>query len=286
MTSPILVGVDGTGSGLDAVALAARLARATGDPLLVACVYPQPTRPGADDEAARGPAAEALEAARELLGGLAVEYRTTASSSPARGLAELAEREDTGMVVVGSHRRGPFGRVASGGTAERLLHGSGCPVAVAPRGYRRREETGLRRIGVAFVETPDAHEAVGQAADLAARSGLPLTVLSVVAVHHTWFVPEVVRPEEETVPVEVRKEYQEALDRALAGLPDGVRATGELLYGDVVDELSMVGDRGVDLLVCGSRGYGPVRRVLLGTVSAALVRQASVPVLVVPRGGG
>jgi nucleotide-binding universal stress UspA family protein len=47
----------------------------------------------------------------------------------------------------------------------------------------------------------------------------------------------------------------------------------------------MVGERGIDLLVCGSRGYGPVRRVLLGTVSAALLRQASVPVLVTPRGG-
>jgi nucleotide-binding universal stress UspA family protein len=109
-------------------------------------------------------------------------------------------------------------------------------------------------------------------------------VLSVVAVHTNWFVPEAVRPEEETVPIEVRKEYQEALDRALVGLPEEVRATGELLYGEVVDELSVVGERGVDLLVCGSRGYGPVRRVLLGTVSAALLRQASVPVLVVPRG--
>jgi nucleotide-binding universal stress UspA family protein len=286
MTAPILAGVDGTGSGQDAVALAARLARATGAPLLVACVYPRDTRPSADGDAAKGPAAEALEAARELLGGLTVEYRTTASSSPARGLAELAEAEDAATVVVGSHRRGPIGRVASGGTAERLLHGSGCPVAVAPRGYRRREGDGLRRIGVAFIGSPDGQEAVRHAADLALRSGLPLTLFSVVAVHHNWFVPEAVRPEEETIPVEVRKEYQEALDRALAGLPEGVRATGELLYGEVVDELSMVGERGVDLLVCGSRGYGPVRRVLLGTVSAALVRQSSVPVLVVPRAGG
>jgi nucleotide-binding universal stress UspA family protein len=285
MTGPIVAGVDGTGSGLDAVALAARLARATGDPLIVACVYPRATRSGGDDAAAGEAAAKALEPTRELLGDLTVEYRTTASSSPARGLAELAEGEDAATVVVGSHRRGAFGRVASGSTAERLLHGSGCPVTVAPRGYRRQGESQLRRIGVAFVDTPDGREAVRHAADLAARSGLPLTVLSVVTVHHTWFVPETVRPEEETVPVEVRKEYQEALDRALAELPDGVRATGELRYGEVVDELAMVGERGVDLLVCGSRGYGPVRRVLLGTVSAALVRQAAVPVLVVPRGG-
>jgi nucleotide-binding universal stress UspA family protein len=285
VTGPIVAGVDGTGSGLDAVALAVRLAQATGDPLIVACVYPEGRRSSFDAAAVRGPAAMALEAARALAEEAAAEYRTVPSGSPARGLAELAEQEDAAMVVVGSHRRGPFGRVASGGTGELLLHGSGCPVAVAPRGYRQRVTDKLRRIGVAFVDTPDGREAVRYAAELAARSGLPLTLCSVVSVHTNWFVPEAVRPEEETIPVEVRKDYQEALDRALAGLPDGVRATGELLYGEVVDELSVVGGRGVDLLVCGSRGYGPVRRVLLGTVSAALVRQAAVPVLVVPRGG-
>jgi nucleotide-binding universal stress UspA family protein len=287
MTAPIVVGVDGTGSGQDAVALAVRLAQATGAPLIVACVYPERRRSSPEAVAAvRGPAGKALEAARALAEEATAEYRTVPSGSPARGLAELAEEEDAAMVVVGSHRGGAFGRVASGGTGERLLHGSGCPVAVAPRGYRQRVTDKLRRVGVAFVDTPDGHEAVRHAADLGTRSGLPITLYSVVGVHHDWFVPEAVRPEEETLPVEVREDYQEALDRALAGLPEGVQATGELLYGEVVDELSMVGERGVDLLVCGSRGYGPVRRVLLGTVSAALVRQASVPVLVVPRGGG
>jgi nucleotide-binding universal stress UspA family protein len=285
MTAPIVVGVDGTGSGLDAAALGARLARASGDPLIVACVYPEGRRSSFDANAARGPAAQALETARELADEAGAEYRTVPSSSPARGLAELAEEEGAAMVVAGSHRSGAFGRVASGGTAERLLHGSGCPVAVAPRGYRKRVTDRLRRIGVAFADTPDGHEAVRRATDLAARSGLPLTLVSVVTVHGNWFVPEIVRPEEETIPIEVRKEYREALDRALAGLPEGVRATGELLYGEVVDELSVVGERGVDLLVCGSRGYGPLRRVLLGTVSSALLRQSSVPLLVVPRGG-
>lgn len=287
MTGPIVVGVDGTGSGLDAVALATRLAQATGDPLIVACVYPEGDRSSLDAAAAvHGPAAKALEAARALAEEAAAEYRTVPSGSPARGLAELAEEENAAMVVAGSHRGGAFGRVASGGTAERLLHGSGCPVAVAPRGYRQRATDKLRRVGVAFVDTPDGHEAVRYAAELAGRSGVPLTLCSVVSVHANWFVPEAVRPEEETVPAEVRQDYQEALDRALAGLPDGVQATAELLYGEVVDELSVVDERGVDLLVCGSRGYGPVRRVLLGTVSSALLRQASVPVLVVPRGGG
>jgi nucleotide-binding universal stress UspA family protein len=41
--------------------------------------------------------------------------------------------------------------------------------------------------------------------------------------------------------------------------------------------------RDLDLLVVGSRGYGPVRQVLIGGVSAELMRRAACPVLIVPR---
>ena len=58
-----------------------------------------------------------------------------------------------------------------------------------------------------------------------------------------------------------------------------------LLEGDVVERLAGLGPDDVDLLVCGSRGYGPPRRVLLGGVSSRLVRRAKVPVAVVPRAG-
>ena len=41
---------------------------------------------------------------------------------------------------------------------------------------------------------------------------------------------------------------------------------------------------GLDLLVCGSRGYGPLRSVLLGSVSRRLSHVARCPLLIVPRG--
>jgi nucleotide-binding universal stress UspA family protein len=285
MTRPIVAGADGTDSGLDAVALGARLAGAAGVPLTVVCVTPEQAElAGAEaaDDVGRH-AAAILESAREVVGDLPAELRTVAATSPARGLAELAEEEGAEAVVVGSTRRGAIGRVMTGSTAERLLHGTGCPVAVAPRGYRRHHPEPLRAIGVAFTDTPDGHEAVRVAAELAGRAGLPLTVYSVVGLHVNWLRPESVLPDASVVPEEVREAARGALDQVVAGLPADVRANGELLFGEVVDELSMAAERGVDLLVCGSRGYGPVRRVLLGTVSSALVRQASVPTLVVPR---
>jgi nucleotide-binding universal stress UspA family protein len=39
----------------------------------------------------------------------------------------------------------------------------------------------------------------------------------------------------------------------------------------------------LDLLVAGSRGYGPSGRASLGSVSTALLRSLPCPVLVVPR---
>jgi nucleotide-binding universal stress UspA family protein len=285
MTRPILAGADGTDSGLDAVAFGARLAGAIGAPLTVVCVGPEQARlAGAEAEEDVGRhAAAILESAREVVGDVQAELLTVVATSPARGLAELAEERGAEAVVVGSTHRGAIGRVMSGSTAERLLHGTGCPVAVTPRGYRRHRPEPLRAIGAAFTETPEGHEAVRVVAELAGRAQLPLTVYSVVGLHVNWLRPGSVLPDASVVPEEVRKAARDALDRVVAGLPADIRANGELLFGEVVDELSLAAERGVDVLVCGSRGYGPVRRVLLGTVSSALVRQASVPTLVVPR---
>ena len=55
------------------------------------------------------------------------------------------------------------------------------------------------------------------------------------------------------------------------------------LIGDPATELAR-GVRVSDLLVVGSRGYGPVGAVLLGEVSGRLVEAAMCPVLIVPNG--
>ena len=57
----------------------------------------------------------------------------------------------------------------------------------------------------------------------------------------------------------------------------------EILEGDPVQRLTE-SSAGAAALVLGSRGYGPMRTVLLGSVSAGVVRTAVSPVVVVPSG--
>lgn len=57
-----------------------------------------------------------------------------------------------------------------------------------------------------------------------------------------------------------------------------------LISGEPVDELVNVASAPGTLLVVGSRGYGPLHRVLAGSDSRRLVRSAPCPLIVTPRG--
>jgi nucleotide-binding universal stress UspA family protein len=62
----------------------------------------------------------------------------------------------------------------------------------------------------------------------------------------------------------------------------GVSATTHAASGPPADALADLAEElGADLIVVGSRGLGSVRGALLGSVSAALLRRARTPVLVV-----
>jgi nucleotide-binding universal stress UspA family protein len=54
------------------------------------------------------------------------------------------------------------------------------------------------------------------------------------------------------------------------------------VYGLTGEELAAFSDE-VDILVVGSRGYGPVRRLVLGSTSEYLERHARCSLLVLPR---
>jgi len=286
---PVIVGVDGGPAGADALILGRWTAETLDAPLIVAVVHPAPSALGSgrvDAEwiADRHRAAEqVLDGARTVLADATgpVEYRMVASSSAAHGLHDLAEELAAEAIVVGSGKKAYRQRLFAGSTAERLLAGSVCPVAVAPAGMDSPPGT-LGRIGVAYIDTPDGRAAVHSAARLARRTGTPLRLYTVVieadAARPFLIGEDVERAFHDTA----RETFEASLRNAAESVPD-LPVDWHLLSGDVVEALAELDD--VDVLFCGSRGYGPSRRVLLGGVSARLIRGAKRPVVIVPRSG-
>ncbi|WP_250037292.1 universal stress protein [Paractinoplanes maris] len=288
MTGPVIVGVDGGPTSPDALTLSRWFAEALGAPLVVAVVHPAPAALGsgridAEWVADRHRAAErVLDGARKELEGVPteVDYRMVASSSAAHGLHDLAEQAGAAMVVIGSGRTATKDRLMAGSTAERLLAGSVCPVAIAPAGLPAPPGE-RRRIGVAYVDTPDGRAALNAAADMARRTGDTLRLYTVVA-EGDASLPFLIGDDVERAFLDTARETYELSLRRAAESVSRVDIEWEVIAGNVVDALADLTE--VDVLYCGSRGYGPARRVLLGGVSTRLVRRACRPLVVVPRG--
>jgi len=289
VTGPVVVGVDGGPAAPDAIVLGCWLATALGTSLIVAAVHPGPAALGsgrvdAEWVADRHRAANrVLDEARGSLTGVAcaIDYRTIASNSAAHGLSDLAEQVSAAYIAVGSGRNAPPERIFAGSTAERLMAGSPCPIAVAPAALKGPLGA-LDRIGVAYVDTPDGRAALEAAAALARHSGAHLRLTTVVAAGDAA-LPFLLGDDTERAFLDTAREtYEQSLTRAAADVPE-VAAEWEIRSGDPVDTLADLDD--VDVLFCGSRGYGPARRVLLGGVSTKLARRARRPLIVVPRSG-
>jgi nucleotide-binding universal stress UspA family protein len=218
----IVIGFDGADSGEDALALGMLLARATRAVPLVAVVHPDeyPIGVGRVDAEwvayMHKQAEQLLGRARRLLGEEAgAEFREVSAPSESRGLHELAEQERAELVVVGSSHRGPLGRTYPGSTGDRLLQGSACPVAVAPRGLRESPPERLGTIAVAYLDTPEAGQALDAAVALAEHVGARLRLVSVMPRPAEVYLPVVGRDAEEAFVASTRELFQRALDAAL-----------------------------------------------------------------------
>jgi nucleotide-binding universal stress UspA family protein len=91
------------------------------------------------------------------------------------------------------------------------------------------------------------------------------------------------RKDFEDVEGEFRVRAETALRQATDELGGDVAVETDAFVEDPADVLVRVSEH-LDLLVCGSRGYGPLRAVLLGGVSRRLTAEAQCPVIVLPRG--
>ena len=285
MQTKIIVGYDESDRGEDALALGRWLASIMDGRLILAgVVHSDPLVIHFDPcfEEVDPEATERVERAAAAVGG---EAAMIVSGSPARGLHDLAEERDANLIVVGSSHRGRVGRVLAGGTGQRLLHGSSCPVAVAPIGFHERTSSGLQSIVVGYDGSPEAEIALERAVEIAKAAGARVRIA--MAVEDPPLVYGKGGGASQgylELKAAILEELQSQLQKAVAAFNDkGVEVSGKLLSGEPPVKLAEVASD-ADLLVVGSRGYGPLRCVLLGSVSARLVGSSSCPVMVVPRG--
>lgn len=279
----VLVGYDGSDQGRDALRLAETLRAADNGELVVAVVDEVEPILGDTGEMAKirnEYYASTFASAGEELGYTDFVQRVSAGSV-AEALYAVADVNDVDVVVVGSCHRGKLGQALAGSVAESLLNGSPCPVAIAPRGYHEREHPEVRLVGVAFDAQKESKHALHASIELAREFDADLRVIS-VAPSDKELIPGRIGHTYPGYAHALVEYFEELLEGAKAEVPDDVRAETVLAEGKPSAELAAQGVD-LDLLVVGSRGYGPVRRVLLGSVAKGVVDAAPCPVFVTPR---
>jgi nucleotide-binding universal stress UspA family protein len=264
--SGIVVGFDGSEEAFDALHLAERIRSATSRELIVAVVDENAPALGDDGgywEFQQNYFAEMGRKAMEFLGHRDFSRRTASDSAPA-ALQQIAEGESADLIVLGSTHRGQVGRVFAGSVGERMLGGSPCAIAIAPKGYASGIHPGLGIVGVGYDGGEESKRALAVATDLARNADSTLRLIGVAGDHDE---------------AEARMADELARGSERCG---GVPAESRVLRGQAAPALA---DQGVelDLLVLGSRDYGPIRTVLLGGVSREVLRTSPCPVVIVPR---
>ncbi len=288
MPQPIIIGFDGSEHARDALALGRALAATLETRLVVVNAYtpgewlwaPGTAAPLSEDESKR--VMDAAEA--ELSEKDQYELRSVPSPSAAGALHAAAESERAQMIVVGSTHRSTMGRVLLGTVSQEVLDASPCAVLVAPAGLAATARPiRLARIGVGFDDTPQAHDALAVARSVARRTGGQLRIVWAAHLAAKAFPHAFVSFLQPNYFEEVRGKVEQRLEQAAAPIRDELFVRTEIASGGTTAAL-VQRSQDLDLLVLGSRGYGPLQRVLLGSISRGVVNDARCPVLVIPRG--
>jgi nucleotide-binding universal stress UspA family protein len=293
MSGPVIVGYTSTDAGADALAVGARLARATGAPLEIVIVLPADDRSVitppdagygrhlrdqaeqwlADAVRGHGPAAQGHGHADERHGH--VRY----GESFAAGLVEAADDLGAAVIVVGAANGGVRGRHFLGSVASELLHSSDVPVVLAPEGSRRIDPAAeISRVTAAVGSRPGADVLREESVALAAAASVPLRLVSI----ETIDLPAGL----DTAAVRVvgASHAEAVLAAARAELPADVAAEAVVARGESVEEAvgGLTWDPG-EIAMVGSSRLAQPRRLFLGSTAAKMLRALPVPLVVTPR---
>jgi nucleotide-binding universal stress UspA family protein len=289
----ILIGLTPDDRGESALALGSLLARSAGDDVVVTSVVPTPWPPNpyAPDaeylDLQEKSADHALDQARSLLGSdVAASYLVHRARSVSSGLIEVAARSAATQIVLGSSASGTVGRVALGGIAQRVMHSTELPVALAPAGWRADSSTRLARVTVGFGRGDRDSDLLLRAQRVAGSLGAELRVACFAVRPWTAYSGSIEYGAEHLVVDEWVKQLNADIAAALGvAEPTSLATQVETVLGqgdtwpDALTDVSWVDG---EVLVIGASS-SPVSRFFLGSHAAKIVRNAVVPVILVPR---
>jgi nucleotide-binding universal stress UspA family protein len=197
----------------------------------------------------------------EQLAGRGAEITLTQERRAGHRLQEAAARLGADLLVVDQRAlyRFPVYR--------RALNQAPCAVGIAPDGYALRVRP-LKQIGVGADGSPESEQSLEVARGLAAHSGGSVKALSVVPLQEIPYGAP------------IHDNWSELTKRLMLERLNGIE--GGVAYGDPAARLECL-CASVDLLIVGSRSYGPLGRLVYGSTSNYLARRASCPLLVLPR---
>ena len=288
MTPKYIVAYDGKPAAQAALRFAHMLARDTCAEIVAAHVYPSLVGLYAPSFGAVAPfavsthlEADGLAIAEQIFGAVAegVECRALPGGSVAEVLHALARSESAALLAVGATHHGSAGRAILGSVAERVVHGSPCPVLVVPQGDGARL---IPTIGVAYDGRAESRRALRAAEALALRIGASLRLITAIDAGPAG---DLLPQHLDELDAALGTHCTDLLERAATPLRErGLQVETQLVRAPASDGIAAACKDGVDLLVCGSRNYGPARSVLLGGVSRQLVGHPPCPVMILPRG--
>jgi nucleotide-binding universal stress UspA family protein len=282
----IAAAVNSHPEGEDAAVLATAISRAVHGDLILASVEPELplVLPGADWRRKRRETETMLGRTRETFAP-ATRFAIDSDLSDARGLKRVLSQEHRQLVVCGSSHRGDTGTASIGHTTRQLVQDGHYALAIAARGLSGHGELAITRVGVGYDGGPEACTALAWAAAIAEGCGAHLTVRGVI----NDCIPALGWPSLWIEPF--RECWNEVMDEEVKALRTSIEATTAGLSVPVtatvdrdVPSASLLDLSAVtDLLVIGSRRWGPLARLLLGGTGEALVHGAHCSLLIVPR---
>jgi len=206
----------------------------------------------------------------------------TGRSVPA-AILEQATALDASLIIVGSGPDGPDGRVTVTSKTGRLLHSSHVPVVIAPRGYRPEPGSKITRATIAFRDDDLTWQLLDRVAEICRRVGTEVRLLT-VALQHQSMVTSPVRAAEALVFDKLLEQVHGAQAEAVTHLK-GLGFDPEPLVAEGTswtEALAGVPWAPGDVLAVGSSSTHQLANVFLGSSAGKIVRNSTVPVVVVP----